>query len=92
MRNINTPHSSFNLKCADVRLTHVEFACKKEVYFDKWCNSRQVCTGFKKPRHVILIGEFKRCVCDDKKPRFIEININIKISKPVAYADHYAPT
>ena len=24
---------------------HVEFAHEKEVYFDRWCNSKEVCTG-----------------------------------------------
>ena len=42
----------------------VEFAHEKEVYFDRWCNSREVGTDYEKLRQVILI-EFKRCVCDD---------------------------
>ena len=40
--------------------THVEFAIEKDVYFDRWCNSREV--GTEKLRQVILIEEFKRCV------------------------------
>ena len=47
--------------------THVEFAHEKEVYFDRWCNSREVGTDFEKLRQVILIEEFKRCVRDDIK-------------------------
>ena len=47
--------------------THVEFAHEKEVYFDRWCNSREVDTDFEKLRQVILIEEFKRCVRDDIK-------------------------
>ena len=42
--------------------THVEFAHEKEVYFDRWCNSREVGTDFEKLRQVILIEEFKRCL------------------------------
>ena len=38
--------------------THVEFAHEKEVYFDRWCNSREVGTDFEKLRQVILIEEF----------------------------------
>ena len=45
----------------------VEFAHEKEVYFDRWCNSREVGTDFEKLRQVILIEEFKRCVRDDIK-------------------------
>ena len=47
--------------------THVEFAHEKEMYFDRWCNSREVGTDFEKLRQVILIEEFKRCVRDDIK-------------------------
>ena len=47
--------------------THVEFAHEKEVYFDRWCNSREVGTAFKKLGQVILIEKFKRCVRDDIK-------------------------
>ena len=47
--------------------THVEFAHEKEVYFGRWCNSRKVDRHFEKLRQVILIEEFKRCVCDDIK-------------------------
>ena len=35
--------------------THVEFAHEKEVYLDRWCNSRDVGTDFEKLRQVILI-------------------------------------
>ena len=47
--------------------TRVEFAHEKEVYFDRWCNSREVGTDFEKLRQVILIEAFKRCVRDDIK-------------------------
>ena len=33
--------------------TYVEFAHEKELYFDRWCNSREVGTGFEKLRQVI---------------------------------------
>ena len=47
--------------------TRVEFAHEKEVYFDRWCNSREVGTDFDKIRQVILTEEIKRCVRDDIK-------------------------
>ena len=53
--------------CKQESQTHVEFAHEKEVYFDRWCNSREVGTDFEKLRQVILIEEFKRCVRDDIK-------------------------
>ena len=34
------------------------------MYFDRWCNSREVGTELQKLRQVILIEEFKRCVCN----------------------------
>ena len=32
------------------------------MYFDRWCNSREVGTELEKLRQVILIVEFKKCV------------------------------
>ena len=45
--------------------THVEFAHEKEVYFDRWCYSKEVGTDFEKLRQIIWIEELKRCVRDD---------------------------
>ena len=69
--------------------THVEFAHGKEVYFDRWCNSREVGRDFEKRRQVILIEEFKRCVRDDIKTYLDEQKVEI-LAKAAAYADYYA--
>ena len=71
--------------------THVEFAHEKEVYFDRWCNSREVGTDFEKLRQVILIEEFKRCVRDDIKTYLDEQKVE-NLAKAAAYADDYALT
>ena len=71
--------------------THVEFGHEKEVYFDKWCNFREVGTDFEKLREVILIEEFKRCVCDDIKTYIDEHKVE-NLEKAPAYADDYALT
>ena len=67
---------------------HVEFACQKEVYFDRWCNSREVGIDFEK---FILIKEFKRCVHDDIKTYLDEQKFE-NLAKAAAYADDYALT
>ena len=71
--------------------THVEFAHEKEVYFDRWWNSREVGTDFEKLRQVILIEEFKRCVRDDIKTYLDEQKVE-NLAKAAAYADDYALT
>ena len=71
--------------------THVEFAHEKEVYFDRWCNSREVGTDFEKLRQVILIEEFKRCVRDDIKTYLDEQKVE-NLAKAATYADDYALT
>ena len=71
--------------------THVEFAHEKEVYFDRWCNSREVGTDFEKLRQVILIEEFKRCVRDNIKTYLDEQKVE-NFAKAAAYADDYALT
>ena len=48
------------------------------MYFDRWCNSNEVGTDFKKLRQVILIEEFKRFVCDDIKSYLDESYYHIK--------------
>ena len=68
--------------------THVEFAHEKEVYFNRWCNSREVGTDFEKLRQVILIEEFKMCVPGDIKTCLHEQKIE-NLAKAAAYADDY---
>ena len=43
----------FRNYCKQESQTLVEFAHEKEVYFDRWGNSREVGTGFEKLRQVI---------------------------------------
>ena len=52
------------------------------------CISREVGTGFEKPRQAILIKEFKRCVRDDIKTYLDEQ----KVENLAVYADDYALT
>ena len=56
------------------------------MHFDRWCNSREVDTYFEKLRQVILIEEFKRCVCDDIKTYLNEQKVE-NSAKADAYAD-----
>ena len=44
---------------------HVEFAHQKKCKMTDGVYSREVGTDFEKFRQVILIEEFKKCVCDD---------------------------
>ena len=76
----------FRNYCKQESETHVEFAHEKEVYFDRWCSSREVGTDFEKLRQIILIEEFKRCARDDIKTYLDEQ----KVEK--SYADDYALT
>ena len=71
--------------------THVEFAHEKEVYYDRWGNSKEVGTDFEKLRQIILIGEFKRYVRDDIKTYLNEQKVE-NLAKAAAYADDYALT
>ena len=71
--------------------TPVEFAHEKEESFDRWCNCREVGTDFEKLRQVILIEEFKRCVCDDIKTYLDEQKVE-NLAKAAAYADDYVLT
>ena len=61
------------------------------MYFDRWCNSREVGTDFEKLRQVILIEEFKRCIRDDIKTYLDEQKVE-NLAKAAAYADDYAVT
>ena len=72
----------FRNYCKQESQTHVKFAPEKEVYFNRWCNSREVGTDFEKLRQVILFEEFKRCVHDDIKVE--------NLAKAAAYANDYA--
>ena len=84
-------HQKFRNYCKQESQTHVEFAHEKEVYFNRWCNSREMGTDFEKLRQVILIEEFKRCVCDDIKTYLDEHKVE-NFAKAAAYVDDYAVT
>ena len=71
--------------------TYVEFGNEKEVYFERWYNSREVGTDIKKLRQVILIEEFKRCVRDDIYTYLNERKVK-NLTKAAAYADDYKHT
>ena len=63
------------------------------MYFDRWCNSREVGRDFEKPfkRQVILFDEFKRCVCDDIKTYLDEQKVE-NLAKATTYTDDYVLT
>ena len=71
--------------------TYVEFAHEKEVYFDRWCNSKEVGSDFEKLRQVVLIEEFKRCVREDIKTYLDEQKVD-SLQKAASCADDYALT
>ena len=56
------------------------------MYFDRWCNYREVGTDSQKLRQVILIDEFKRCVRDDIKTYLDEQKVG-KVTNTEAYVD-----
>ena len=47
--------------------TYIDFAHDKEVYFERWCVSRNVKEQYKDLKNLVLVEEFKRCVKDDIK-------------------------
>ena len=61
------------------------------MYFDRWCNSREVGRDFEKLRQVILIEECKRCVCDDIKTYLDEQKVE-NLAKAAANADDHVLT
>ena len=42
--------------------TYTEFAREKEVFFDRWCSSKEIAQDFSKLRQLVLIEEFKGCL------------------------------
>ena len=71
--------------------TYVEFAHEKEVYFDRWCNSKEVGTDFENLRQIVLLEEFKRCVRDDIKT-YLDEQIVENLQNAATFADDYALT
>ena len=61
------------------------------MYFDRWCNSREVGIDIEKLRQVILIEEFKRYVLDEIKTYQDEQKVE-NLAKAAAYTDDYALT
>ena len=71
--------------------TYVEFAHDKEVFFDRWCTSKQVGEAFEKLRQLILMEEFKRGVHADIKTYLDEKDAD-SLSQMAVFADEYALT
>ena len=71
--------------------TYVEFAHEKEVYFDRWCNSKEIKESYENLKQLILIEEFKRCVRDDIKTYLDEKNVET-LQKAATVADDFALT
>jgi len=55
-----------NLKRSDAQ-TFSDFACEKELLFDRWCHSRKIGGDFARLKDLILVEEFTRCVREDIK-------------------------
>ena len=70
--------------------THVEFAHKKEIYFNRWCLSNGV-DDFENLKQLVLIEEFKRCVHEDIKVYLDEKNVTT-LRGVAKLADDYALT
>ncbi|XP_066946104.1 uncharacterized protein [Macrobrachium rosenbergii] len=70
--------------------TYVEFARKKEQYFDDWLKSREV-TEFDKLRELILVEEFKISVSRDLRTHLEELKLDVLQEVAIA-ADEYVLT
>ena len=79
-----------NLRKPDYQ-THVEFAHEKEVFFERWCTSKEVNDGFENLKQLVLIEEFKRCVRDDVKTYLDEKSVS-NLTEAAVMADDYALT
>ena len=47
--------------------TFVEFARSKEILFDRWCTSKDICGNYEKLRQLILVEKFKKCLPSEIK-------------------------
>ena len=79
-----------NLRKPDYQ-THVEFAHEKEVFFERWCTSKEVNDDFDNLKQLVLIEEFKRCVRDDVKTYLDEKSVST-LTEAAVMADDYALT
>ena len=84
-------HQKFKTYHKQENQIHVEFAHEKELYFDIWCNSREVGIDFEKLRPVLLIEQFKTRVCDGTKTDLDEQKTE-NWQKLAAYPEAYTPT
>ena len=71
--------------------THVEFARTKEQLFDRWCSSKKIGSDYPKPRQLMLVEEFKRCINSDVKSFLDEKEVET-LEKAARLADDYTLT
>ena len=45
--------------------THVEFASKKLLYFDRWCHSKSIDEDYDNLKELVLVEDFKQCIRED---------------------------
>ena len=72
----------------DFNQTHVEFARNKEQLFDRWCCSKKIDQNYDKPRQLMLVEEFKRCIQSDVKTFLDEKHVET-LEEAARLADDY---
>ena len=72
----------------DSKQTHVEFARNKEQLFDRWCCSKKIDQNYDKPRQLMLVEEFKRCIQSDVKTFLDEKQVET-LEEAARLADDY---
>ena len=75
----------------DDKQTYVEFAKQKEVFFDRWCTSKEIGSDYDRLRQLVLIEEFKRCIYDDLKTYLDEKKVDT-VHEMATLANDYALT
>ncbi len=64
---------------------------KKEVFFDRWCTSKEIESDYDRLRQPVLREEFKRCIYDDLKSHLDEKKVDT-VHEMATLADDYALT
>ena len=72
----------------DSNQTHVEFARSKEQSFDRWCCCKKIDQNYDKPRQLMLVEEFKRCIQSDVKTFLDEKQVET-LEEAARLADDY---
>ena len=78
------------MKCKEGQV-YMEFACQKEVLFNRWCTSQQIGDSFERLKQLILLEEFKRCVPATIKTYLEEQKVS-ELQKAATLADDYKLT